>query len=316
VVGAPVEIGRKWRDEAVRGGRGGGAPLRAVLVNAGCSNAATGAPGVEDARATMKAVGEALRCTADEVMPSSTGIIGHRLDVGKIVNALPGLVKGLGRGEAADAAAAAAIMTTDLRPKTAHREFELERHQVHLGAIGKGSGMIAPRLDSAGKTVLHATMLAFITTDAAVEGPCLQLALEEACRESFDRVSVDAHPSCSDTVILMASGAAPVRTIHKDDPEYFAFKAALTAVCQDLAEQVVRDGEGASRVFRVEVRGARGNGEAERIARAVVDSPLVKCAIHGKDPNWGRIVTAAGNAGVPFDPAGTSLSTRGCSGAT
>lgn len=303
VVGAPIEIGRRWRAGQARGAKG----LRAVLVNAGCSNAATGQPGIEDALVTMKAVGEAIGCTPDEVLPSSTGIIGHRLPLGQMTSAIPGLAKALARGEAADAAAAQAIMTTDLVPKSAHREFELERHQVHLGAIGKGSGMIAPQLDSAGNVIPHATMLAFITTDAAVEQPCLQSALEEACRESFDRVSVDAHPSCSDTVVLMASGAAPVRTIHRQDPEYFAFKAALTAVCQDLAQQVVRDGEGATRTFRVEVRGAKSENEAVRLARAIVDSPLVKCAIHGKDPNWGRIVTAAGNAGIPFDSSETSL---------
>lgn len=303
VVGAPVEIGREWREAHARGG----GALRAVLVNAGCSNAATGEPGIADARATMRCVADGLGCEVGAVLPSSTGIIGHRLPVDRITAAVPGLLAGLARGEAADTAAAAAIMTTDLVAKHAHREFELERHQVHLGAIAKGSGMIAPQLDSSGRPAAHATMLAFITTDAAVEQPCLQSALEEACRESFDRISVDAHPSCSDTVVLMASGAAPVRTIHRSDPEYHAFKAALTALCQDLAMQVVRDGEGATRTFRVEVRGAPSDAEAVRIARAVVDSPLVKCAIHGKDPNWGRIVTAAGNAGVRFEPGATSL---------
>jgi glutamate N-acetyltransferase/amino-acid N-acetyltransferase len=307
VVGAPIVVGRRWRESHARGGTG----LRAVLVNAGCSNAATGQPGVEDAQSTMACVARNLGCEAGEVLPSSTGIIGHRLDVDKINAAIPGLIASLARGEKADEAAAAAIMTTDLVAKKAHREFELERHQVHLGAICKGSGMIAPQLDSFGRPAPHATMLAFITTDASVEQPCLQAALEEACRESFDRVSVDAHPSCSDTVILMASGAAPVRTIHRNDPEYHAFKAALTAVCQDMATQIVRDGEGATRIFRVEVRGAQTNADAVRIARSVVDSPLVKCAIHGKDPNWGRIVTAAGNAGIRFDTFEAGLSIGG-----
>lgn len=308
VVGAPVTIGRAWREAHLSRAA---APLRALLVNAGCSNAATGQPGIDDARATMTCVAEHLQCGAGEVLPSSTGIIGHRLKVDKINAAVPALVASLARGEKADAAAAAAIMTTDLVPKSAHRELELDRHQVHIGAIGKGSGMIAPQLDAFGKPAPHATMLVFITTDAAVEPPCLQMALEEACRESFDRVSVDAHPSCSDTAVLMASGAAPVRTIHRHDPEYHAFKAALTAVCQDLAMQIVRDGEGATRTFRVEVRGAKTTGEAVRIARAIVDSPLVKCAIHGKDPNWGRIVTAGGNAGIPFDTSEASLAIGG-----
>lgn len=307
VVGAPVEIGRAWRSAMLRGGPA----LRAVLINAGCSNAATGEPGVEDAQATMRCVAEQIRCAPEEIMPSSTGIIGHRLPVDKITRAVPGLVKSLSRGEAADEAAARAIMTTDLVHKMAHKELEIGHKQVHLGAIGKGSGMIAPRLDSAGP---QATMLAFITTDAAIAAPALQHALEDACRESFDRVSVDAHPSCSDTVLVMASGAAggsTIKPIHDGEPEFYAFRAALTSICQDLATKVVRDGEGVTRTFRVEVRGAADAASAEMMARCVVDSPLVKCAIHGKDPNWGRIVTAAGNAGVRFDTSEASLSIGG-----
>lgn len=307
VVGAPVEIGRAWRAAMLRGGPA----LRAVLINAGCSNAATGQPGVADARATMRTTAELLTCAPDEVMPSSTGVIGHRLPVDKITRALPGLVSTLARGHEADEAAAKAIMTTDLVHKTAHAELEIGGRQVHLGAIGKGSGMIAPRLDSAGP---QATMLAFITTDAAIAPAALQHALEDASRESFDRISVDAHPSCSDTIIAMASGAAGgggVKPIHQDDPEYFAFRAALTSICQSLATKVVRDGEGVTRTFRVEVRGAADHASAEMMARAVVDSPLVKCAIHGKDPNWGRIVTAAGNAGVRFDTGEAALTIGG-----
>ncbi|HVU64166.1 MAG TPA: bifunctional glutamate N-acetyltransferase/amino-acid acetyltransferase ArgJ [Phycisphaerales bacterium] len=300
VVGAPVEIGREWRARAVRGA----AALRAILINAGCANAATGQPGIDDARATMRSVAELIKCSPDEVMPSSTGVIGHRLPVDKITRALPALVQKLARGEEADEGAAAAIMTTDLVPKMAHRELEIGGRQVHLGAIGKGSGMIAPRLDSAGP---QATMLAFITTDAAVHPTALQHALEDACRESFDRISVDAHPSCSDSVFVMASGASAMNVIHDKDPEYFAFRAALTAICQSLATKVVRDGEGVTRTFRVEVKGAADAASAEKMARAVVDSPLVKCAIHGKDPNWGRIVTAAGNAGIRFDTREASL---------
>lgn len=307
VVGAPVEIGRAWRSGVVRGGPA----LRALLVNAGCSNAATGQPGIEDARATMRCVAEHLSCTMDEVLPSSTGIIGHRLPVDKINGAVGGLIKSLGRGEEVDDAVARAIMTTDLVPKSAHRELEIAGKQVHLGAVAKGSGMIAPQLDSFGRPAPHATMLAFITTDAAIEPACLQLALEDASRESFDRVSVDAHPSCSDTAVVLASGAAGIKTVARGTPEFHVFTAALRALCQDLATKIVRDGEGATRLFRVEVRGAPSDADASRIARAVVDSPLVKCAIHGKDPNWGRIVTAAGNAGVPFDTARASLTLGG-----
>lgn len=314
VVGAPVHVGRAWRAEHAHGGPA----LRALLINAGCSNAATGEPGIQDARATMRAVADALKCSEHEVLPSSTGIIGHRLPVSKITGAVPNLVRTLARGEDADDAAARAIMTTDLVPKTAHRELEIRGHQVHLGAIAKGSGMTAPRLDSfatgigsSGLPAMHATMLAFITTDAAVHNACLQSALEDACRESFDRVSVDAHPSCSDTVVAIASGAAHGNVIRRTDPEYHGFKQALIALCQELATKIVRDGEGATRTFRVEIRGARSADDANRMARAVVDSPLVKCAIHGKDPNWGRIVTAAGNAGVKFDTMESSLTIGG-----
>lgn len=310
VVGAPVEIGRAWRAGAARGGPA----LRALLVNAGCANAATGYPGIEDARATMRCVGEHLRCGPDEVLPSSTGIIGHRLPVDKINGAVPALAKALARGEEADAGFAAAIMTTDLVAKTAHRELEIAGKQVHLGAAAKGSGMIAPQLDSFGRSQpspAHATMLAFITTDAPIAVDCLQAALEDASRESFDRVSVDAHPSCSDTAVVLASGAVGIKTVTRGTPEFFVFTAALRALCQDLATKIVRDGEGATRLFRVEVRGAESDADAQKMARAVVDSPLVKCAIHGKDPNWGRIVTAAGNAGVPFDTAKSSLTLGG-----
>ncbi len=310
VVGAPVEIGRRWRAGAARGGDAGA--LRAVLVNAGTANAATGEQGVRDAEACMRAVAGALGCRAEEVLPSSTGVIGPRLPVEKIVEAVPRLAAQLGRGEEADSAAARSIMTTDLVPKSAHREVELFGHKVHIGAIAKGSGMIAPRLDSAGAPPLpQATMLAFITTDAAISHRALQRALESSSRESFDRISVDAHPSCSDTVIAMASGAVAMPVLHEDMPEHHGFRAALQSLCEELAEQIVHDGEGASRTFRVTVRGARSVEEAERMARAVVDSPLVKCAVHGKDPNWGRIVTAAGNAGVWFDASAASLSIGG-----
>jgi glutamate N-acetyltransferase / amino-acid N-acetyltransferase len=301
VVGAPIEIGREWRRDPTRS-------LRAVLINAGAANAATGEDGVRDARACMQAVAERLRCEPSQVMPSSTGVIGHRLPVDKIIAAVPALVSSLARGEEADRAAAGAIMTTDLVPKTAYRAVEIDGHHVHIGAIAKGSGMIAPRLDSAGNPAPpQATMLAFITTDAPIDAASFQRALEAASRESFERISVDAHPSCSDTVIAMSSGMAPIRAVHHGLPEYHGFRAALMAVCQELAQKVVRDGEGATRVFRVHVRGAANAADAERIARAVVDSPLVKCAVHGQDPNWGRIVTAGGNAGVPFDPAESSL---------
>lgn len=304
IVGAPVEIALKQRAAALAGRS---PPVRAFLVNAGNSNAATGEQGLRDAYECMAAAGAALNCERDCVMPSSTGVIGRLLPAGKVTDAVPGLVKALACGPDADTAAAAAIMTTDLVPKSAFREVAIGGSRVRIGAVAKGSGMIAPRLGSAsGPPAPSATMLAFLTTDAALASADLQAALEAACHASFNRVSVDNHPSCSDTAAIMSSGlVGPL--IRAGSPEFAAFATGLREVCEDLAEQIVADGEGATRTFRVMVEGARSDGDAERMAREVVNSPLVKCAIHGRDPNWGRIVTAAGNAGVRFNPMEASL---------
>jgi len=318
ILGAPVIIGQEQRAATLKGG----AALRAVLVNAGNSNAATGEQGLADARACMKAAAEAIGCAAGEVLVSSTGVIGRLLPTAKITGAGAGLAAALAQGADADAAAAAAIMTTDLVAKTARREVEINGCRVRIGAIAKGSGMIAPKLDCAsGPPRPSATMLAFITTDAAIESRDLQRVLDEACAGSFNRVSVDNHPSCSDSAIVLASGeargaggaggagadGAAMAVLKPGSAGMAAFGAALAEVCTDLATQIVVDGEGATRIFKVRVTGAASDAEAERMAREVVNSPLVKCAIHGRDPNWGRIVTAAGNAGVKFDPSGASL---------
>jgi len=315
VVGAPVEIGLMQRAAAlVPGGR----VPRAVLINAGNSNAATGEQGVRDARACMVAAAGLLGCAEMDVVPSSTGVIGRPLPVIKIVGALPGLFAALARGERADADASRAIMTTDLVPKAVGVEVSLSggdgggARVVRIGAIAKGSGMIAPRLEMAFSGAARAaaptaTMLAFVTTDAPIASRTLQVMLDRAGQVSFNRVSVDNHPSCSDTAIVLASGHAGGAAIVAGTPEHAAFEAALTGVCERLAEMIVADGEGATRVFRATVIGAPSDAAAELMARQIVDSPLVKCAIHGKDPNWGRIVTAAGNAGVRFDPRQASL---------
>jgi glutamate N-acetyltransferase/amino-acid N-acetyltransferase len=321
IVGAPVIIGREIRAALMLPPAKDGrlAALRAVLINAGNSNSATGAAGVRDARACMEHAAGLLGCEAREVLPSSTGIIGRPLAVGKITDRLGELVASLSRGAEADRRAAEAIMTTDMRPKTCSREVVIDGVTVRIGAIAKGSGMIAPRLDSAfGPASPAATMLAFITTDAFVASADLQAVLERACAGSFERISVDNHPSCSDTVVCVASGACGGAQLRPGaagpgggSGGFEAFAAALAEVCDDLALQVIRDGEGATRVFRVRVRGAASDADAACIAREVVNSPLVKCAIHGRDPNWGRLVTAAGNAGIAFDPAKTSLTIGG-----
>ncbi|MCU0688836.1 MAG: bifunctional glutamate N-acetyltransferase/amino-acid acetyltransferase ArgJ [Phycisphaerales bacterium] len=309
VVGAPVIIGRRQREGILAGKQ---RATRAVLINAGNSNAATGQPGVEAAMECCRVVAEAIGCEAAEVTPSSTGVIGRPLPVGKITSQAPTLMGLLARGEAADAAAARAIMTTDLVPKPALRRVTINGRTYTFGAIAKGSGMIAPRLDravpaAASARVPSATMLAFITTDAPIASVDLQAALDGACDESFNRISVDNHASCSDSVIVLSSGAAGGEAIVRGRKGFDAMAETLAEICRDLSEQVVIDGEGATRIFRVMVRGASSHDGAMRMAREVVNSPLVKCAIHGRDPNWGRIVTAAGNAGVAFDPAQSSL---------
>ncbi|MBL8764582.1 MAG: bifunctional glutamate N-acetyltransferase/amino-acid acetyltransferase ArgJ [Phycisphaerae bacterium] len=297
VVGAPVVVGRRWRERHLEGGPA----LRAVLVNAGNSNAATGEQGERDAMTCAAETARLLGCAPEEVLPSSTGVIGRPLPVGKIAAALPGLVRDLGCGERADDASARAIMTTDLAPKVARASCAIDGREVRLGAIAKGSGMIAPNLD-APAGVPHATMLAFVTTDAVVRPRALHAALARANEGTFNRISVDAHPSCSDTAVVMASGLAGHAPLDLGSASFGVFGEALRNLCLQLAERIIIDGEGAKRIFRVAVRGAASDTDANRIARRVVDSPLVKAAIHGGDPNWGRIVTAAGNAGVAFDP--------------
>lgn len=312
IVGAPIEIARSQRSAALDSARtrAWSRVPRAFLINAGNSNSATGEQGLRDARECMAAAAVALNCEPERVVPSSTGVIGRLLPAKKIIDNLPGLARALASGADADSGAAAAIMTTDLVPKTALREIRLpgSSEAIRIGAIAKGSGMIAPRLDSAlGPPTPSATMLAFLTTDAKLDSRTLQGALDGACHVSFNRISVDNHPSCSDTAAILSSGLCGP-DIAPGTPAFAAFAAALRDVCEDLALQIVTDGEGATRTFKVTVSGAGSAMDAERMAREVVNSPLVKCAIHGRDPNWGRIVTAAGNAGVAFNPQHASLS--------
>jgi glutamate N-acetyltransferase/amino-acid N-acetyltransferase len=283
VVGAPVTVNK--RHLAATSGR-----ARAIVCNSGISNSATGAQGVRDAEAMCRAVAAKLGCSPAEVLVSSTGVIGRLLPMPKILRGIEGLHGRLGRGPRADAAAAAAIVTTDLTSKSASRRLVLGGRTVELGGICKGSGMIAPNM---------ATMLVFITTDCAITPAPLRAALRAAAGASFNRISVDEHTSPSDTVLVLASGVAGNRRIATTGGrDHGAFVAALTDLCRDLAYQIVSGGEGATRVFRVRVRRSRTVADADRIGRAIVNSPLVKTAVHGGDPNWGRIVTAAGYSGA------------------
>ncbi len=293
--GAPVQVGKRHL-------RGGGA--RAIVVNSGIANDATGQQGVDNARSTCRLVSESLQhagyqISPREVIPSSTGVIGPQLPMDKIGRGVAQLVSKLSRGPAADADAARGIMTTDLVPKAAARSLRLGGKTVRLGGIAKGSGMIAPNM---------ATMLVFLTTDANLPAPLLKIALLRATAASFNRISVDQHTSPSDSVVILANGAADHAAPRKGSKDFASFTEALTELCRDLAYQIVKDGEGATKVFRVQINGARSEPEADRVARCVIDSPLVKTAVHGSDPNWGRIVTAAANSGVALNPAKLSLS--------
>ena len=277
---APVD----WSRHALAASRGSG---RAVIVNSGNANAFTGAAGYAVAQHTAESVAAALDAGAHEVLVASTGVIGEDLPVERIDAALPGLVADL-RVPGPDAweAAAIAIGTTDTFPKGV--SAAVAGTGAHVAGIAKGSGMIAPDM---------ATMLAFVFTDLAVEAATAQECLAASVQASFNRVTVDSDTSTSDTVLLAATGASGADAAQHVD----AFQAALDAVTLDLAHQIVRDGEGASKFVAVTVTGAADDGAAAAIARAVADSPLVKTALAASDANWGRIVAAVGKAGQRAD---------------
>lgn len=265
--------------------------VAAVIANAGCANAGTGAPGLDDARRVQGAVAERLGLTSRLVFTASTGLIGSRLDVGRIASVL-GELRPTGDRNAGQGAARA-IMTTDTRPKEAAVEVDLGKGRtIRIGGMAKGSGMIHPQM---------ATMLAFLSTDAPIDPTMLRESLRATVDRTFNQVSVDGDPSTNDTVLVMASGRAGGPSI-SGGGALAGFRTGLEAVCRALAEQIAADGEGARHRIDVTVRGARDDREARLVARAVGSSNLVKTAVHGGDPNWGRIAAAAGRAGARLDP--------------
>ncbi len=280
VQAAPVTLSRRHLQES--GGR-----AAAVLVNSGCANACTGAAGMDVAIRSAAAVAKAVGCKPEEVLVASTGVIGVALPLGVLETGIDAAMRALSRD---GAPAARAIMTTDLAPKEAAVRVATSTGEFTVGGIAKGAGMIEPML---------ATMLAFATTDADVAPPVLHRALEEAVETTFNAITVDGECSTNDTVIALASRASGVRITAADG--YDALVAGLRAVCQELAIMIVRGGEGATKLVAVRVTGAASAAEARRVARTIANSPLVKTAVHGGDPNWGRLVAAAGRSGVPFD---------------
>lgn len=289
VAAAPVVLARQHL-AATKG------KLRAFLINAGNANCAT-RTGMEVAQQTVAAAAAALGIPANQVLPASTGVIGVELKASLITKALPKLAKQLSPG--AFQKVAEAIMTTDLVPKTATAELSLKGGTVCIAGMTKGSGMIMPNM---------ATTLGFLMTDAALPAPVLKKMLTAATEESYHRLSVDGDTSTNDTVAIMANGASGITLKPADYP---LFQQALTKVMQDLAAKIARDGEGATKLVTIHVSGARTHGEAARIARSIANSPLVKTAIAGSDPNWGRIICAAGYAGVKFDPAQVDIAMQG-----
>jgi glutamate N-acetyltransferase/amino-acid N-acetyltransferase len=288
VVAAPVMLDREIL--AARADR-----VRAVIANSGCANACTGDRGLSDAKRMAALAAAAIGAEPGEVLVLSTGVIGVPLDTARIERGLPGVSARLGVTPDAVGGAVRAILTTDTRPKTASVEAEIAGGRVTIRGFAKGAGMIHPGM---------ATMLAVLTTDAAIAPPLLQAALTEACDRSFNRLSVDGDMSTNDTVLLLASGASGVRVAAG---ERAAFAAALTECCQSLARQIARDGEGATRLVAITVSGAGSEGAAHAVADAIARSPLVKTAVHGGDPNWGRVLAAAGACGVAFAPERAAL---------
>jgi glutamate N-acetyltransferase/amino-acid N-acetyltransferase len=285
VQAAPVRLSRRNLQKS--GGLAG-----AILVNAGNANCAT-RTGDAVALSTSKAAAKSLKLPPVQVLVASTGVIGVELEPSKITDSLPRLTAGLHPDRFEDAARA--IMTTDLVAKTASAEVKLRRGAVRIAGMTKGSGMIQP---------LMATTLGFVLTDADIPPAQLRTVLKRAVERSYNRLSVDGDTSTNDTLLLLANGASGVRP---DPKERAKFEEGVSEVMERLAQAIARDGEGARKFVTIRVSGAASDDGAVRIARAIANSPLVKTAIAGSDPNWGRILSAAGNAGVVFDPAKTDI---------
>lgn len=282
VIAAPCVITRRH----VSGGA-----LRAVVVNSGNANACTGSEGERDAVAMATAAAARVGCDRTEIAVASTGVIGVRLPMDRIAAAIAAVQPSVGGWDDASRA----IMTTDTRPKVVEREIRVDGRPVRVGGIAKGAGMIHPNM---------ATLLVFITTDAAIDAERLQGAVATAARGSFNAISVDGDTSTNDTLLVLANGASGVPV---GDMALPAFTAALAEVCLQLARAIVSDGEGVTKVFEVRVTGAATDEDAALAARTITTSSLVKTAIHGGDPNWGRILAAAGRSGARVDASRASV---------
>ncbi|MEY2411505.1 MAG: glutamate N-acetyltransferase / amino-acid N-acetyltransferase [Acidobacteriaceae bacterium] len=284
VVAAPVSLGH--RHLAATRGR-----VRAVLINAGNANCATGKQGLQACKSTCNTLAGLLNLRNEEIFPSSTGIIGVPLPAEKIVASLPRIVASLDQSERAVGLFAQAIMTTDTRRKLAFSHFASGKNEFKLLGVAKGAGMIHPQL---------ATMLVYLFTDVTATPAQLRRGLQQACEQSFNRISIDGDTSTNDTVLLLASGQSAFRLTSVPSRRSFARK--LTEVCRSLASQILADGEGVQHVIRIVIERAKSESEGLQVAKTVAHSLLVKTAWAGADPNWGRILAAVGRSGVPVNP--------------
>ena len=295
VVAAPVTVSKA----NLRASKG---RMRAVIINAGNANCATGDAGYAASVKTAEETARRLQCEPREVFVCSTGVIGVPLPTEKILRALPGITQNRRPSARSFAELSLAICTTDTRPKTAASSFKMSGKRIHLVGCAKGAGMIHPNM---------ATTLAFVATDASISPALLQKTLLDVTKRTFNSISIDGDTSTNDTLLVLANAAAGAPAIKTGSTAHRAFAKALEEVCHSLALQIVADGEGAQRVIEILVRGAKTEAGARRIAQTIGTSPLVKTAFAGGDPNWGRIFAAAGRAGVKFDPARVDIHMAG-----
>jgi glutamate N-acetyltransferase/amino-acid N-acetyltransferase len=280
VLAAPVIVSQEHLKRS-------GGTARAIVVNSGCANSCTGETGLRDARAMAEQTARLVGCPVEQVLVASTGVIGVALPMDKVRGGIPAAFEALGADQGP--AAARAIMTTDVAPKESAARISIGGREASIGGMCKGAGMIEPMM---------ATMLGFVTTDASVPKPLLDRALREAVDQTFNAITVDGDSSTNDCVLLLASGASGVVV---DEAGYGTFVEGLTVVCKELALAIVRGGEGATKLVTINVTGAATSTEARKAAKVIANSLLVKTAIHGGDPNWGRLICAAGRADVTFD---------------
>jgi glutamate N-acetyltransferase / amino-acid N-acetyltransferase len=290
IVAAPIKLSRK----VVKNGK-----THAIVVNSGNANACTGKKGEKDAESMALLTSGHLNIKPDEVLVASTGIIGHHLPMANIKSGISKSAECLGDKNSHAISIAKAIMTTDLTHKQIAVKTKIGGKEITIGAIAKGSGMISPDM---------ATMFCFITTDAAISLNTLRSCIKRSTETSFNQITVDGHMSTSDMVAILANGMAKNRNITSSTKSDLAlFQKALDYVTQNMAKEIVKDGEGATKFIQIEIHEAKSISDAKKIARTIAESPLVKTAINGEDPNWGRIVSAAGYAGVTLDESKLKL---------